>query len=42
MLALYVKFSPSCAKTWTGFSKEALHNIPSFLRLAIPSAAMVW
>ncbi|KAK2385626.1 Protein DETOXIFICATION 16 [Trifolium repens] len=41
MLALYVKFSPSCAKTWTGFSKEALHNIPSFLRLAIPSAAMV-
>ncbi|KAK7290056.1 hypothetical protein RIF29_04203 [Crotalaria pallida] len=41
MLSLYVKFSPSCAKTWTGFSKEALHNIPSFLRLAIPSALMV-
>ncbi|XP_061343667.1 protein DETOXIFICATION 16-like isoform X1 [Gastrolobium bilobum] len=41
ILSLYVKFSPSCAKTWTGFSKEALHNIPSFLRLAIPSALMV-
>ncbi|KOM30314.1 hypothetical protein LR48_Vigan1091s002600 [Vigna angularis] len=41
MLILYVKFSPSCSKTWTGFSKEALHGIPSFLRLAIPSAFMV-
>ncbi|XP_027343250.1 protein DETOXIFICATION 16-like [Abrus precatorius] len=41
ILTLYVKFSPSCAATWTGFSKEALHNIPSFLRLAIPSAVMV-
>ena len=41
-LSLYVKFSPSCAKTWTGFSKEALQNIPFFLRLAIPSAVMVW
>ena len=42
ILTLYVKFSPACAKTWTGFSKEALHNIPSFLQLAIPSAVMVW
>ncbi|XP_019420464.1 PREDICTED: protein DETOXIFICATION 16-like [Lupinus angustifolius] len=41
ILALYVKFSPSCFKTWTGFSKEAMHYIPSFLRLAIPSAIMV-
>lgn len=41
LLALYVKFSSSCSKTRTGFSKEALHNIPSFLRLAIPSAVMV-
>ncbi|KAJ1437823.1 Multi antimicrobial extrusion protein [Sesbania bispinosa] len=41
ILTLYVKFSPSCSKTWTGFSKEALHGIPSFLTLAIPSAAMV-
>ncbi|KAG4999322.1 hypothetical protein JHK87_020394 [Glycine soja] len=41
ILILYVKFSPSCSKTWTGFSKEALHGIPSFLKLAIPSALMV-
>ncbi|KAF5734544.1 MATE efflux family protein [Tripterygium wilfordii] len=39
-LALYVKFSPSCAEAWTGFSKEGLYNILSFLRLAIPSAFM--
>ncbi|XP_073220769.1 protein DETOXIFICATION 16-like isoform X2 [Cicer arietinum] len=43
ILSLYVKFSPSCKKTWTGFSKEALawNNIPIFMRLAIPSAVMV-
>ncbi|KAK8324759.1 hypothetical protein V6Z12_A11G004500 [Gossypium hirsutum] len=27
--------------TWAGFSKEAFHNIFTFLRLAIPSAIMV-
>ena len=42
ILSLYVKFSPSCAKTWTGFSREALQDIPIFLRLAIPSAMMIW
>ncbi|KAK9278099.1 hypothetical protein L1049_027657 [Liquidambar formosana] len=41
LLALYVKYSSSCAKTWTGFSKEALHNIIAYLGLAIPSALMV-
>ncbi|CAJ1952037.1 unnamed protein product [Sphenostylis stenocarpa] len=41
MLSLYVKFSPSCAKTWTGFSKEALHDILTFTWLAVPSAVMV-
>ncbi|GAB4860997.1 Protein DETOXIFICATION 16 [Ancistrocladus abbreviatus] len=41
LLALYVKLSSSCKKTWTGFSLEALQNIPSFLRLAIPSACMI-
>ncbi|KAK2422347.1 protein DETOXIFICATION [Trifolium repens] len=43
ILSLYVKFSPSCKKTWNGFSKEALalNNIPIFLKLAIPSAVMV-
>lgn len=42
LLALYVKLSPSCAKSWTGFSKEALYNIPTFLKLAVPSSLMVW
>lgn len=41
LLAVYVKFSSSCAKTWTGFSMEALHNILIFVKLAIPSALMV-
>ncbi|KAL5735149.1 hypothetical protein ACOSP7_033010 [Xanthoceras sorbifolium] len=41
LLALYVKFSSSCHKSWTGFSMEALHNIVNFIRLAIPSAVMV-
>ncbi|PWA37017.1 multi antimicrobial extrusion protein [Artemisia annua] len=41
LLALYVRFAPACKKTWTGFSKEALLNIPTFLKLAVPSAVMV-
>ncbi|CAK7344570.1 unnamed protein product [Dovyalis caffra] len=41
LLVLYVRTSPSCKKTWTGFSKEALHGIPNFLKLAIPSAIML-
>ncbi|KAF3437232.1 hypothetical protein FNV43_RR19985 [Rhamnella rubrinervis] len=41
LLVLFIKFSASCKKTWTGFSKESLQNIPTFLRLAIPSAVMV-
>ncbi|XP_059303425.1 protein DETOXIFICATION 16-like [Lycium ferocissimum] len=40
-LALYIKFSPSCAKTWTGLSKEALKDMLTFIKLAIPSAIMV-
>lgn len=41
LLALYIWFSPSCKTTWTGFSKESLHNIPQFLRLAFSSTLMV-
>ncbi|KAE8694212.1 hypothetical protein F3Y22_tig00110785pilonHSYRG00022 [Hibiscus syriacus] len=41
LLFFYVKLSPSCAKTWSGFSREAFLNIFTFLRLAIPSATMV-
>ncbi|KAJ6819859.1 protein DETOXIFICATION 16-like [Iris pallida] len=42
LLALYIKLSPSCKRTWTGFSREALHDIPSFVKVAIPAASMVW
>ncbi|KAI3910485.1 hypothetical protein MKX01_034879 [Papaver californicum] len=41
LLALYIKFSDTCKRTWTGFSKEALQDIPNFMRLAIPSAIMM-
>ncbi|KAI6680677.1 hypothetical protein NL676_034558 [Syzygium grande] len=41
LLAIYVRISPSCKRTWTGFSKEAFHRIPGFLKLAIPSAVML-
>ncbi|KAL3640744.1 Protein DETOXIFICATION 16 [Castilleja foliolosa] len=41
MLFLYIKFSSSCSRTWTGFSKEALHDVFNFIRLAVPSAVMV-
>ncbi|XAR67978.1 hypothetical protein NMG60_11002944 [Bertholletia excelsa] len=41
MLALYIKLSPTCQKTWTGFSKEGLMDLFTFLSLALPSALMV-
>ncbi|KAK7314618.1 hypothetical protein VNO77_33145 [Canavalia gladiata] len=41
LVALYVKFSSSCEKSWTGFSKKALQNILEFLKISIPSAVML-
>ncbi|KAG4991949.1 hypothetical protein JHK87_025406 [Glycine soja] len=41
LIGFYVKFSSSCAKTWTGFSVKALQNIPEFLKISIPSACML-
>jgi len=41
-LAVYVRASPACKTTWTGFSAEAFRGVPDFLRLAVPSAVMVW
>ncbi|KAF0930774.1 hypothetical protein E2562_035142 [Oryza meyeriana var. granulata] len=41
VLAIYVRLSPSCRRTWTGFSDEAFRNVLGFLRLAVPSALMV-
>lgn len=42
LISLYVKFSPACKQTWTGFSVRALHNLLDFLKLAVPSALMLW
>jgi MATE family multidrug resistance protein len=42
ILALYIRISPSCKRTWTGLSMEAFRDIVSFFRLAVPSALMVW
>ncbi|XP_047074014.1 protein DETOXIFICATION 16-like [Lolium rigidum] len=41
ILAVYVRVSRTCNKTWTGFSVEAFHDLLSFFRLAVPSALMV-
>ncbi|MFQ6667703.1 hypothetical protein Gotur_033623, partial [Gossypium turneri] len=41
ILAFYIKFSPSCVQTWTGFSNESLYEVLPFLGLAVPSAVMV-
>ncbi|KAJ4825173.1 Protein DETOXIFICATION 16 [Turnera subulata] len=41
LLVMYVKFSPTCVKTWTGFSREALHDVLSFVKLGVPSAIMI-
>lgn len=41
ILAVYVRVSSSCKKTWTGFSTEAFRDMLSFFTLAVPSALMV-
>ncbi|KAL5726426.1 Protein DETOXIFICATION 16 [Ranunculus cassubicifolius] len=41
LLMVYVKCFPGCKTTWNGFSKEALYDVPNFLKLAIPSAIMI-
>ncbi|KAL5215900.1 hypothetical protein ABZP36_007301 [Zizania latifolia] len=41
ILALYIRVSPACKATWTGFSTEAFRDTVSFMRLAVPSALMV-
>ncbi|WCJ42398.1 MATE efflux family protein [Euphorbia peplus] len=43
LLIIYVSKHPSCKKTWTGFSKDALHlhGIFTYLKLAIPSSIML-
>ncbi|KAK6146824.1 hypothetical protein DH2020_020693 [Rehmannia glutinosa] len=41
LFALYIKFSKTCAESFTGLSREAFNGTLSFLKLAIPSAIMI-
>ncbi|KAJ3692393.1 hypothetical protein LUZ60_012743 [Juncus effusus] len=41
ILAVYVRVSENCRKTWLGFSMEAFGDLIGFVKLAIPSALMV-
>ncbi|KAJ7528749.1 hypothetical protein O6H91_15G017200 [Diphasiastrum complanatum] len=41
LLLLYIRFSKTCSKTWTSYSREAFQDLKGFLNLAIPSAVMV-
>ncbi|KAI9120104.1 hypothetical protein K1719_008752 [Acacia pycnantha] len=41
ILALYMKFSDSCAKTRVSISMEIFHGIGEFFRFAIPSVIMI-
>ncbi|KAI5059253.1 hypothetical protein GOP47_0025572 [Adiantum capillus-veneris] len=40
-LFLYVHFSQSCSQSWVPLSLEAFQDLKAFLKLAIPSAAMI-
>lgn len=42
VLAVYVRWSPSCKNTRLGFSVEAFFAMGEFFRFAVPSAVMVW
>ena len=39
---LYVLFSPSCKRTWTGFTIKALYGIWPYFKLTLASAIMLW
>ncbi|KAL6643272.1 hypothetical protein ACP70R_021453 [Stipagrostis hirtigluma subsp. patula] len=41
ILALYVRLSSACKRTWTGFSMDAFTGLLEFAKLAAPSAIMV-
>lgn len=42
MLASYVLYSKKLKQTWRGFSMQSFHFVFTNLKLALPSAAMVW
>ncbi|XP_019165010.1 PREDICTED: protein DETOXIFICATION 12-like [Ipomoea nil] len=41
ILALYMKFSPACARTRSPLSWEIFHGVKEFFRYAIPSTVMI-
>ncbi|XP_039130235.1 protein DETOXIFICATION 16-like isoform X1 [Dioscorea cayenensis subsp. rotundata] len=41
LIAAYVWLSPRFKKTWIGFSREALHDLSSLIKLAVPSGLMI-
>eukprot|EP00252_Welwitschia_mirabilis_P021036 TRINITY_DN5282_c0_g1_i6.p1 TRINITY_DN5282_c0_g1~~TRINITY_DN5282_c0_g1_i6.p1 ORF type:complete len:295 (-),score=21.99 TRINITY_DN5282_c0_g1_i6:54-938(-) len=41
LLLLYVRFATACNKTWAPISGDSLRGLMGFLKLAIPSAAMI-
>lgn len=42
LLAIYVLFAKKFEQTWEGLSLESFRYIVANLKLALPSAAMVW
>jgi MATE family multidrug resistance protein len=42
MLLAYVLRSGAVSETWKGFSAEAFKYVPPTVKLATPSAVMVW
>ncbi|EFJ15284.1 hypothetical protein SELMODRAFT_118985 [Selaginella moellendorffii] len=41
MLLAYIKFSSTCKTTFTGITKNALHDFRGFFKLAIPATVMI-
>ncbi|XP_057425370.1 protein DETOXIFICATION 16-like isoform X2 [Lotus japonicus] len=41
LLLLYINLASACDSTWKGFTKEALDDVLSFLKLAVASAVMI-
>ena len=42
VLGFYVYFSPACKATRAKLTSDAVWNVREFLRLALPSALMIW
>jgi MATE family multidrug resistance protein len=42
MLGLYIMHAKKFENTWRGFSMQSFHYLLIIIKLALPSAAMVW